>query len=343
MTRLLIQPVANPEARRNRGKTLHREVDFRQAGYWGALTAGERLLLSNLHPDGTAPFWGTRAFLDRGMAGVGMGDVALFTWDNHVRAIGEVGASFRNSAFADALWKESPDEDSFVNVYSLIALDDTVVIPYGALAAASGGALNGPFRQGSVVDDPAVVDQVISGLGIERVTAAVVEDAREEHVRSRLERGLAIELEAVHTTEVDYSLPARSVRARRAESLLVREYVAAHPEAHFQRIVSAAGYSDVYTVGKDGAEVIEAKGGFGRDRVRQAVAQLLHYAPHCPKPVARLTALFPALPDAVDVALLHSVGIDCVHRTGPGEFERVPAPAARRAHMLPVWNDDFSD
>ncbi|MBB5955916.1 hypothetical protein FHS29_002497 [Saccharothrix tamanrassetensis] len=343
MTRLLIQPVANPEAERNRRKTLHHEVDFRVARHWSALTGDQRALLSGLHPGGTAPFWGTRAFLDRRMAEVTVGDVALFAWKGHIRAIGEVGASFRSPAFADTLWKEAPDEDTFVNVYSMIGLDDTVLIPYRTLKAVSGGKLRGPFLQGVVIDDAVVVDQVISGLGIDRSTVAAAEEAREEYIRSQLERGLAIELERIHTTQATYSRSARSITVRRAESLLVHEYAEANPEARFERITSEAGMSDMYTVGSEGAEVVEAKGGISRDRVRQAVAQLLHYAPRCPDRVVRLTALFPARPADVDIELLHSVGIDCVHRTGPGEFAKIPAPAARRVHMLPVWNDDFPE
>ncbi|WP_433263374.1 hypothetical protein ACQPZF_32020 [Actinosynnema sp. CS-041913] len=343
MTRLLIQPVADATAARNRRKTLHHEVDFRAARHWSALTGDQRALLTGLHPGGTAPFWGTRPFLDRRMAEVGVGDVALFTWAGHIRAIGEVGANFRNQAFADTLWKESPDEDSFVNVYSLIGLDDTVVIPYRTLAMASNGVLKGPFLQGRVIGDQTVVHQVISDLGVERSSVAALENAREEYIRSQLEQGLAIELERIHTTEATYSRPARSITVRRAESLLVHEYADANPDARFERITSEAGISDMYTIGPDGAEVIEAKGGIGRERVRQAVAQLLHYAPRCRDRVVRLTALFPARPDAADIELLHSVGIDCVHRTRPGEFERITAPAARRAHMSPVWNNDFPE
>ncbi|MFD1147071.1 hypothetical protein [Saccharothrix hoggarensis] len=340
MTRLLIQPAANEEASRNREKTLHNDVAFTEPRYWSTLSARERDTLRELHPTGSARFWGTRAFLNRRMADVTVGDVALFVWENHVRAIGEVGASFRNKAFADELWKESAGEDSFVNVYSLTGLADGVLIPYRTLADVSGGALKGPFMSGRVVDDPALVDQVISGLGIETSSAAALEKAREDYIESRLERGLAVELEKFHTANTTYARTTRSITVHRGESKLVEEYAAANVDVTFRRFTSVAGVSDMYACGPDGAEVIEAKGGASRERVRQAVAQLLHYAPRCPEPpVVRLTALFPVRPATDDIALLHGVGIDCVYRQDPATFTRLEAPAARRAHMRPIWNN----
>jgi hypothetical protein len=37
------------------------------------------------------------------MTEVSTGDVVLFTWRMHVRAVGEVGTCFRNKEFADLL------------------------------------------------------------------------------------------------------------------------------------------------------------------------------------------------------------------------------------------------
>lgn len=344
MTRLLIQPVANGEARRNREKTLHQEVAFREPRYWGTLTDAQRDLLLRLHPTGSARFWGTRSFLNRKMDDVTVGDVALFVWDNNVGAVGEVGASFRNKEFADQLWKESAGEDSFVNVYSLRDLADGTDISYDVLAQASGGVLNGPFRQGRVVDDPVLVDRVVTGLGIETSSASAVEVALEDYIRDRLVRGEAVELEKFKTAVATYDRPTRSITVRRGESKLVEEYAAANVDVSFRRFTSAAGLSDMYVRHAEGAEVIEAKGGASRERVRQAVAQLLHYAPRCPEPpVTRLTALFPVRPAADDIVLLHSVGIDCVYRHDRDTFERLEAPYSRRAHMRPIWNDDLDE
>ncbi|MEU7529799.1 hypothetical protein AB0A74_29010 [Saccharothrix sp. NPDC042600] len=342
MTRLLIQPVANTEAERNRHKTLHKDVPFSESRFRSKLADGELAVLERLHPDGRARFWGTRPFLDKAMRQVELGDVALFAWDKHIRAIGEVGASFRNQAFADELWREPGDADSFVNVYSLITLDEEVEIPYQDLADVSDGRLSGPFQSGRVVRDEVLVRQVLEGLGRR---AAEVAEAGDKYVESRLEQGLVVELENFLTSEVTYGRTARDVTVHRTESLLMTEYVQAHPDLEFRRLRSAAGISDMYVLRPEGAEIIEAKGGFTRERVRQAVAQLLHYAPHCPKDVevVRLTALFPARPDNDGVKFLHDLGIDCVYRSAPGRFERLEAPAARRMHMKPVWNDNVPE
>ncbi|MBW4719958.1 hypothetical protein [Saccharothrix obliqua] len=334
MARLLIQPVADETAERNRGKTLNREVSFGEEPYRSALTAEQHARLDELHPGGMAAFWGTRAFLDDDMRRVKLGDVVLFTWKGHLRAIGEVGVSFRNEPFAEALWKEDGDQHTYVNVYSLIALDRTVLIPYRTLATASRGKLRGPFRRGAVVHDEDFVAEVVGRLGVELSTTAP-----DETSNGRRSVGVEGELERLLTPELTYSRSAATIRVQRAESLLVHEYVRANPDSVYTRVTSESGISDMYTVHAGGAEVVEAKGGAGRERVRQAVAQLLHYAPLCPHPVDRLTALFPERPARVDVELLHSVGVDCVYRVGPSTFHRDRAPEARRAHMRPVWND----
>ncbi|PPK68586.1 hypothetical protein V5P93_004306 [Actinokineospora auranticolor] len=76
------------------------------------------------------------------------------------------------------------------------------------------------------------------------------------------------------------------------------------------------------------------------DKVRQAVAQLLDHAVYSPRPVTRLTALFPERPTPVDLGYLHRLGIDCLFLSDSGTFDRLPAPPARRAHMLQVWRGD---
>lgn len=338
MTRLLIQPVRNKEAKRNRQKTLHNDVPFSEPRYRSKLVDGEWAALERLHPDGRARFWGTRPFLDEAMKQVALGDVALFAWEGRIGAIGEVGASFRNQAFADELWKEPGDADSFVNVYSLITVEEDLAISYEELADVSDGRLSGPFRAGRVITDNALVRQVLEGLGRRAAEAA---EASDKYVESQLEQGLVVELENFFASKVTYSRTARDITVHRAESLLMTEYLEAHSDRKFQRLRSGAGISDMYTLWPEGAEIIEAKGGSTRERVRQAVAQLLHYSLHRPKEVevVRLTALFPARPDHDDVHFLHSVGIDCVYRSEPGRFERLEAPAARRLHMKPVWND----
>lgn len=50
--------------------------------------------------------------------------------------------------------------------------------------------------------------------------------------------------------------------------------------------------------------------------------------------IVLFTGLFPSRPSAEDVALLHHYGIDCLFNTTGVQFERLPAPAARRSATL---------
>ncbi|AVH59338.1 MULTISPECIES: hypothetical protein [Streptomyces] len=71
--------------------------------------------------------------------------------------------------------------------------------------------------------------------------------------------------------------------------------------------------------------------------VRQALAQLLDYAPHSPVPAQCLAALFPEPPEREDIELLHRYGIDSIHRERSNSFRRLPAPSEGRALMRGVW------
>ncbi|MFE9629380.1 hypothetical protein [Streptomyces sp. NPDC006527] len=104
-----------------------------------------------------------------------------------------------------------------------------------------------------------------------------------------------------------------------------------------KRLRTPAGITDVHVDLPDGSEVVEAKRGHSRRFVREALAQLLDYAPHTPEPAVRLSALFPARPADHDLALLHRYGVDCVYRTHPMTFERAPAPQQTRASMMLLW------
>jgi hypothetical protein len=75
--------------------------------------------LTDLHPTGRARCWGAVGIHDRDYAKMSTGDVVLFTGDNKVRAIGEVGVILRNEAFADRMWNPDPKNGSWLNIYSL--------------------------------------------------------------------------------------------------------------------------------------------------------------------------------------------------------------------------------
>jgi hypothetical protein len=147
-----------------------------------------------------------------------------------------------------------------------------------------------------------------------------------------------IESEAVHTSETSYERRPGTTIVHRAEALLVAEYEETLTGLSVKRIRTPAGVTDLYVTGPDGVEVIEAKSGCDRRFVRQALGQLLDYAPHSPAPASRLAALFPVRPAEADIALLYRYGIDCIYRTEPNVFARREAPAEARTHMQKLWH-----
>jgi hypothetical protein len=93
-----------------------------------------------------------------------------------------------------------------------------------------------------------------------------------------------------------YERTSGTIVVHRAEALLVAEYEGTLTDQSVKRIRTPAGITDLYVTGSDGVEMIEAKSGSDHRFVRQALGQLLDYAPHTPAPVSRLGALFPKRP-----------------------------------------------
>lgn len=169
MTRVVIQPsYGPPRFRRNWARTLDHSVRFREAVHGSVLTADERAALDQLHPEGSAHFWGATAVHDGRMAQLGTGDVVLLTGRKRVLAVGEVGLVFRNPGFAGALWDPEPGRCAWDNVYSLLHLAHTE-IPYEAVWALDGFRAGDNFM-GLRLLDPGKGATVLSGLGITTAT-----------------------------------------------------------------------------------------------------------------------------------------------------------------------------
>ncbi|WP_030739231.1 hypothetical protein [Streptomyces sp. NRRL F-2890] len=132
----------------------------------------------------------------------------------------------------------------------------------------------------------------------------------------------------------------RELVIHRSESLLLGEYIAFLGIEH-KPLRVPSGITDLHLDKPEGSEVVEMKRASRGRFVREALAQLLDYAPHTPGPAARLTALFPTLPDEQCLALLHRYGIDCAYRTSPNSFACVDAPGDVRAAMTPFWRDEW--
>jgi hypothetical protein len=339
MTQVVIQPsYGSPASQRRWRDTLGTPVPFGEPGYLRLLTKEQQARLLGMHPVGRAHFWGATSTHDKNMERLVTGAVVLFTGLRHVRAVGEVGYSFRNKPFADRLWAPDPASGGWSNVYSLLSFE-LVSIPYDEVWRLPG------FKQGDNFVGLRFLDEqkgrdVLDGLRIDTRTSAKQDALGELAVLDALRaKTQIIDREAVHTSETSYERRPGTTIVHRAEALLVAEYEATLTGLSVKRIRTPAGVTDLYVTGPDGVEVIEAKSGSDRRFVRQALGQLLDYAPHSPAPASRLGALFPVPPAEADIELLHRYGIDCIYRIEPNVFARREAPAEARTHMQKLWHE----
>jgi hypothetical protein len=341
--RVLISPsYGSAGTRRHWADTVDQYVEFAAARYDGLLVPDERTTLLELHPEGRARFWGATPAHDGKFADVTTGDVVLFTGQNRVRAIGEVGAVFRNRAFADRLWPPGPDGQSWHTVYSLLDVCPAD-IPYTELNASLGYRAAHNFPGQMVIrGDKArgLLDDFLITPGTEGDSdlSPVVRQRLDAQERDVVRIAAAEEL---RTRRTGYRRTRRLIVVDRREAELVRTYrqFLAGRGQTAKRFFCPSGISDIYVETADGAEVVEAKSTSEHTHVRQALAQLLDYAPYSPTPAQRLTGLFPEQPDRGDTELLHRYGIDCVFREGSGGFRRLPAPDQRRALMSGLWSE----
>jgi hypothetical protein len=337
VTQVVIQPsYGSAGARRRWGDTLDKPVRFVEPLYAGALGTDQLAELHTVHPFGEARFWGATGKHDKNMSNLTTGDVVLFTGQKHVRAVGEVGISFRNPAFADLLWPPDPESGSWSNVYSLLRFQP-VHIPYEEIWDLPGFNQGDNFQSLRFLDEQKGQD-ILAGLSIETAAAAHQADQQGRLVENTLLGGQVIPPEVINSSLTSYSHSGGTVLVRRAEALLVQEYrgtLYGQPVDRFR--APDGGLTDLYVRGTDGAEIIEAKRGADRTFVRQALSQLLDYAPHSPEPAVRLAALFPTRPADPSIELLHRYGVDCIYRTAPGSFIRLAAPDNVREYMRKRW------
>ncbi|WP_258906711.1 hypothetical protein [Actinokineospora sp. UTMC 2448] len=308
-------------------------MDFGHDGPGVHLADAERSALTALHPEGRAAFWGARAVHQRMMGRLSKGDVVLFTGDSKVKAIGEVGYVFSNVPFADALWRYSEGEDAFVFVYSVDEVRH-VERPVKDLLTLPGFNGKDPLT-GQRFIRPEQVEAVVEAF---EIRSAAIEQRLVEGLAERLARSELVAVEQHRTDAFLRSTAAKVDIAYRLESALVHKYKEQVGATGSFRTASGRR-ADLYREDGDEAEVIEAKSLTTREKVREAVAQLLDYAAHSPKPVTRLTGLFPGRPADDSIAYMARLGIDCVYLSGE-EFVRVEAHPERRGYMLPVWRGE---
>ncbi|EFL26973.1 conserved hypothetical protein [Streptomyces himastatinicus ATCC 53653] len=265
------------------------------------------------------------------MAAVTTGDVVLFTGKNHVRAVGEVGAIFRNTSFADLLWPPKSGGESWHTVYTLREFEPTEV-PYATLNALLGYKSNFAYP-GQLVLSGEQARAAIDGLLI-RTRTALEESGAEEAFPGAVRE---MPLEQQHTRFTTVERAARQLLFNRDEAALVIEFRGTLIGPEPNRFACAAGICDMYLDGPEGRELIEAKSAVDRYHVRAALAQLLDYVRYIPGRVDRLSALFPQPLAPKERGFLHHYGVDIIHRAAPGVFERVPASADARERMRELW------
>lgn len=349
-TSVLIQPsFGNPQARKNYSKTLAQPFPFGNGALRSALTVAEYEQLLTVHPAGSARFWATPRNQDKIMSRLKHGDVVLFTGQNHVKAIGEVGVSFRNPDAGNAMWPPQPTHGPYLNVYSLISFQETE-IPYTDLRKLtdSPDSKGGDNYMGARLYDNDRAARILDGLLIETATeyAATVELAAAEISDTPVwDQGAVVGPEAHHTDSAAGTSPGRKFVADRAEARLVVDYKdflrASGDRRSQQRLKSVVGFSDLYllpdTSGAGVGEIVEAKSSASHAKVREALAQLLDYVIHANAEIDALTALFEGAPSARDIHWLGNYGIGCVFRDGQCGFMIIAPPTSRVAAMKQVW------
>jgi len=139
----------------------------------------------------------------------------------------------------------------------------------------------------------------------------------------------------INITRTSYDRPAGTTLVNRAESLLIQTYRQSIASDQGTTLRVPTGIVDHYAETPEGSEIVEAKGSSDHLHVRQALSQLLDYSRFSPRPVIRLTALFPDQPGPEGIQFLHDYDIDCIYLGADGEFVRLPAPKRPRK----VWRD----
>jgi hypothetical protein len=337
MVQVVIQPsYGNSNARRHWHDTLDREVDYLSSKRFSTLSETQKASLRLLHPSGSARFWGATSKHDRRMATLQTGDVVLFTGKRQVRAIGEVGYSFVNEAFAMTMWQPDKKRGDYNNVYSLLSFQRTS-IDYEEIWELP-GFNDGDNFMGLRFLDPAKGFSVLEGLRIDTLTAARSAADQERQVASKLTSGSrVVGVEAVNSPASSYERARSTVLVHRAEALLVQRYRDTLGGAHTARIRTPSGVTDLLVTRGDSVEIVEAKRSAGHTFVRDALGQLLDYVANSSQTVTHLAGLFPDRPTDADVDLLHRYGIDCIYQRELDVFDRLSATQAQRNRMLQIW------
>lgn len=337
---LLAPCYGNPKTRRRYHRTIEAAVDFEASEHRELLQPPELAALRALHPSGTAHFWGAIATHNTMMDRLRTGDIVVFTGDNKIKAAGEIGHLFRNQPLADLMWDQFDSGRSFVNVYSVRNLQVIERSRQEVWRRIGFDERDNVASQRLVMDER--VPTLLSELQVVTSAAETRIGAQLAAVSQALAQGSRVTpVERYHTDVVSQHIAERIAQYERVESQLVSLYQRFQPDVMFTSFRTHSGKrADLYRVEENEVEIVEAKSLANHEKVREAAAQLLDYSAQSPRPVTRLSALFPLRPAQYGIDYLHRLGIDCIYRTDDGAFVRDAAPEERRHYMHSVWHNE---
>lgn len=341
MTTVLVHPSRGAkDGRINLQRTLEKTVDITDGALAPLLAPTERAELLARHESGQIRFWGTYEANRKKIERVHEGDIVVFTGQGAAWAVGVVGYRFENDAFAKAIWVEHPEKGAYSHVYSLTFFEQ-VTIPYPVVNAPLGNSPTNHFQAMAVYDGERA-DRLVDALRTELPTLfGFLYEGEDERLAKTLEQDPKVDLldiEKLGVSETSYMVEPGERTVRRGENALVQAYAATlGPTAKHGRERTSAGVTDLQVKANGTHELIEAKSSTSTVAVRQALAQILHYAPSTKTPPDRVAGLFPTRPASHHVSLLNRYGIDVLYRTGPGQYERLEAPEERRTALRAFW------
>lgn len=358
MTAVLIHPTGvaprSPDAAEHWDRTIVNTVDFRSGAVAAALTDWEREKLEEFHPDGRARFWGAHRRHQAQLGRIAEDEVVVLTGNGKILGLGRAGLVTTNAALGDALWPHRhPVFGSYRHLYSLAEFSPTD-LPLTGLRDAGVSWFQTPL----FIDD-ARADEILVALGPATPsvptapTRSPVERAlREARNYDDADAALAADLNWVRELQIEVRSTGDShVRARaaatmhRGENLLVHDYVQSLPSGvRWCRFDTLVGVTDLDVWENGEHHLVEAKSSAARSHIRQALAQLLDYAPSLHEDLPDvLTVLVPSRPSDSAVALLHRYGVGCVFRREDGLYERLAAPAGPAAAIAALWPASAQD
>ena len=236
---------------------------------------------------------------------------------------GRIGLLTDNAALGDALWPPHPDHGSYRHVYTLAPLHLSEMTQtefrqrggfgprddFRGLRLLTGTAADA-FLAAFAREIPPASDGSPAERALQEVKAYEEADTAVAH-DLRWVQELTIETISLADTRVRQR-PESTMH--RGENLLIHDYVRTLPKsAIWRRYITPAGVTDLDVHLGGVHELLEAKSSAERGHIRQALAQLLDYAPALVgnTPDVR-TVLVPSRPTESAVSLLHRYGVNCV-------------------------------